>query len=885
MAVYTNDLRLKEIATGDEAGTWGNSTNTNLQLIADAFGFGTEAITTNADTHTTTIADGSADAGRSIFLKYTGTLDSACTITIGPNTVSKLWLIENATSGSQNIIIKQGSGATVTIANGQTKAIYSDGAGSGGAMVDAFTDLAVPTLFAEGKVTIDPADGVADEDFALFVRNNEATAGRNFGLMIRAGSNASDESLTVRNLDNSSDFFTVHGDGTTTVNESGVAAADFRVESDGNTHMLFVDSGANCVNIGGSTDQGGLLNIEGSDADMLVLHRTADTGDQSILFKDHGDHNATITGKNGGGLNFLTNGTSTTALELASDGGATFGSGSGVIIDRSDNGDNLTLRTSDADASVGPILNLNRNSASPADNDFIGEIKFDGRNDAAQAVTYAGFAGRIIDASDGTEDGRFELYTKIGGAQISRVLSDGTETVINQDSSDLDFRVESNGNANMLFVDAGNDRVGIGSDTSAASTSSYTLSVKGSIPFVACSDSTASSQAYGGVGIYRTKGSNSEGTGISFQLNDDAGNVTEYSYIGTVIKDAANGSEDGEFIIMNTVANSSRQETARFSRDEIVMNEGSRDLDFRVESDSKTHMLFVNAGSNFVGVGNSVGAQTIANLNCRENGASIEFGHQNNTSGFFGTLGSFGSNGHPYIGFSCSSEASANTFSTFGHAGNIIHGDTNGNLLFQQVTTASATGQTPLERARILSTGDIVFGNTGSTVSNAIKTFIQPTTTECGRFSAVGGNNTNGGFFVGARLDTTAATVVIRPDGDIENINNTYAALSDQRLKQDIVDASSQWDDIKALKVRKYRFKSDPEKPLQIGVVAQELEGVSPGLVETTEDDITYGDGIEGGVKTVKYSVLYMKAIKALQEAMTRIETLETKVAALEGGS
>ena len=115
----------KEIATGDESGTWGTSTNTNLSLIAEAFSFGTEAITTNADTHTTTLADGSTDPGRSIFLKYTGTLDSACTITIGPNTVSKLWLIENATSGSQNIIIKQGSGATVTIANGQTKAIYS----------------------------------------------------------------------------------------------------------------------------------------------------------------------------------------------------------------------------------------------------------------------------------------------------------------------------------------------------------------------------------------------------------------------------------------------------------------------------------------------------------------------------------------------------------------------------------------------------------------------------------------------------------------------------------------------------------------------------------------------------------------------------------------
>ena len=131
MATYVNDLRLKEIATGDEAGTWGTSTNTNLELISEAFSFGTEAITTNADTHTTTIADGSTDPGRSIFLKYTGTLDSACTITIGPNTVSKMWLIENATSGSQNIIISQGSGANITIATGQTKAIYSVGAGSG----------------------------------------------------------------------------------------------------------------------------------------------------------------------------------------------------------------------------------------------------------------------------------------------------------------------------------------------------------------------------------------------------------------------------------------------------------------------------------------------------------------------------------------------------------------------------------------------------------------------------------------------------------------------------------------------------------------------------------------------------------------------------------
>ena len=107
-STFENDLRLEEIGTGEQSGTWGATTNTNLELIAEAFSYGTEAITTNADTHDTVIADGATDPGRSLYLKYTGTLDSACTITIAPNTVSKVWVIENATSGSQNITFDTG---------------------------------------------------------------------------------------------------------------------------------------------------------------------------------------------------------------------------------------------------------------------------------------------------------------------------------------------------------------------------------------------------------------------------------------------------------------------------------------------------------------------------------------------------------------------------------------------------------------------------------------------------------------------------------------------------------------------------------------------------------------------------------------------------------
>ena len=108
-------------------------------------------------------------------------------------------------------------------------------------------------------------------------------------------------------------------------------------------------------------------------------------------------------------------------------------------------------------------------------------------------------------------------------------------------------------------------------------------------------------------------------------------------------------------------------------------------------------------------------------------------------------------------------------------------------------------------------------------------------------------------------------------DGDLENTNNSYGAISDERLKSDIVDASSQLADIKSVKIRKYTLNENGET--HIGVVAQELEAAGmEGLVDTDED----------GYKSVKYSVLYVKAVKALQEAITKIETLETKVAALE---
>ena len=155
-------------------------------------------------------------------------------------------------------------------------------------------------------------------------------------------------------------------------------------------------------------------------------------------------------------------------------------------------------------------------------------------------------------------------------------------------------------------------------------------------------------------------------------------------------------------------------------------------------------------------------------------------------------------------------------------------------------------------------------------------------------FSNVVPTNSGGAVYHFFGQDNGTTKVYIEQDGDIKNANNSYGSSSDVKLKENIVDAGSQWDDIKGLRIRNFNFKSDPDKVKMLGVVAQEAEPISPGLIDTQNDietDETTGMGtVTGTTKYVKYSILYMKAVKALQEAQTRIETLETKVAALEGG-
>ncbi len=268
-STFVNNLRLEEMATGEQSGNWGTKTNTNLELIGEALGFGTEGITTNADTHTTTVADASTDPGRAMFIKYTGTLDSACTITIAPNTLNRVHIIENGTSGSQNIIISQGSGANVTIAPGTAKVVYLDGAGSGAAVVDAFAHLAAVDL------TVDD-DLIVSDDITL--KSDSAVLG--FGadtdttLTHTDGTGLTLNSTNKLTFGDAASFIQQSSDGTLRVDGEAIIDLNASTRVDVSTDLQVGDDLS-------LASDGAVLNF-GADSDVNLTH----VADSALLLND-----------------------------------------------------------------------------------------------------------------------------------------------------------------------------------------------------------------------------------------------------------------------------------------------------------------------------------------------------------------------------------------------------------------------------------------------------------------------------------------------------------------------------------------------------------------------------------------------------------------------
>ena len=355
-SVFTNNLRLELIASGERSGTWGTATNTNLSLIADAFGFGTEEITTNADTHTTTIANAASDAGRAMYIKYTGTLDSECTITIGPNDLKRVHIIENATSGSQNIVISQGSGSNVTIPNGSVKVVYLTGDTESNVqnVVDAFTDLDVAgtfkvagnttvggTLTSTGAVTANAGvsiDNITIDGTEIDLSSGDLTLDVAGDIVLDAGGGdvlLKDDTATFGSFTNTSGNLIIKSGTTTAATFSGanvtlagtvvtgglttlggnlVIPNDGNIGSVGDTDAIAISSGGVVTMSAGINVSGGTITGTLATAAQTAITSVGDLGGGSITSGfgniDNGSSSITTTGT-------ITGGTITTSCTIS----------------------------------------------------------------------------------------------------------------------------------------------------------------------------------------------------------------------------------------------------------------------------------------------------------------------------------------------------------------------------------------------------------------------------------------------------------------------------------------------------------------------------------------------------------------------------------------
>ena len=263
---------------------------------------------------------------------------------------------------------------------------------------------------------------------------------------------------------------------------------------------------------------------------------------------------------------------------------------------------------------------------------------------------------------------------------------------------------------------------------------------------------------------------------------------------------------------------------------------------------------------------------------------------------------------------------------------NIIKSAISANILGAVLSFDLSSGSNATTEVMRLKGGNLLVGETGGDCHMLSKTSASSRT--CAIINKYGGVNPYGlditfpniitastGYFLQC-YDAGANRFIIRGNGDAQNVNNSYGALSDQKLKTNIGPARNYLTDLCRVQVRKYNFTADPADPQQLGVVAQELEDIFPGLVDenpdravrqlmvddkpqfeqrmivsnilgsdsrpvvTFEDDPdkpimeTYETG--ESTKSVKYSVFVPMLITAVQELKAKNDALEARLAALE---
>jgi len=493
------------------------------------------------------------------------------------------------------------------------------------------------------------------------------------------------------------------------------------------------------------------------------------------------------------------------------------------------------------------------------------------------------------------------------------------EAVFNDNSLNYDFRVESIGNSAMFFVDGGTNRVGIGNNTPVTH-----LDVYGNINLrdgynltwggtYGANIPTINATGGAGANIRFYPAGNTSGEVMRITSGGNVGIGTDSPSALLMVEPSARTTNFSasdyttyaDILVKNPTDDSTCATGIAFITDASTFTNGASGIAcISGSGDTESSLAFITRPLDAVAAermridssGNLLVGTTSTPANLTGDVLVVGSGH----SGIINT----GSLIAPSIVSSGSLE-----FNLDGVSGTQRHGRITGNgstsggtyaggLDFEYYAYNGTTYQW-YTGMRIDSSGNLLVG-TGSAVNGATRAGFFNDASANQVVSVYNANNTSGdsvfntligsncnntsSFHIVCGVNGVANVFYVYGNGNVVNTNNSYGAISDIKLKENIINASSQWDDIKSLQIRKYSLKSDNlDTPNMLGVIAQELETAGMGgLVFEVPDRDENNNELETTTKNVNYSILYMKAVKALQEAMTRIETLETAKTDLE---